>query len=327
MRKMIWFAILSLVITGCLEKKEKLSVSETGEIQVNWKISGDKKDAHEGLQLPQGSSWTTREWQEVQENGKEKFFHQAQAQFVNMDAYLKAMSLGEEDLQVQGYLKIERTNKGSFYHFERLYLARDLGKFQAIKKEEIDPKLGKQVSQKGIYSLSPKNQQKYIQGLINFEIRKRILLVCDALGKTYYNQGGFPLSLIDKIKKELKEEYKKSFDYALVQEILSSPKQKLPRKIKKIEEKLTKKQKSVLENIFQEYPQVDYQKNLQKTLHGYKLSEDLTDESFELTLTLPGKIITTNGVKVNQNTVTWKFHGKELIGKHIPCQALSVTEK
>ncbi len=326
MRKILWFTILSLVITGCLEKKEKLSVSETGEIEVEWKISGDKKDAHEGLKLPQGTNWTTREWQEVQENGKEKFFHQAQAQFANMDAYLKAMSLGEEDLQIQGDLKIERIDKGNFYHFERLYLARDLGKFQAIKKEEIDPKLGKQVSQKGIYSLSPEDQQKYVQGLINFEIRKRILLVCDALGKTYLSQN-FPLSLIDKVKKELKNEYQKSFDYALVQEILSSPKQKLPHKIKKIEEKLTKKQKSVLENIFREYPQVNYQKNLQKTLHGYKLSEDLTDESFELTLTLPGKIIMTNGVKVNKNTVTWKFHGKELIGKHIPCQALSVIEK
>jgi len=56
----------------------------------------------------------------------------------------------------------------------------------------------------------------------------------------------------------------------------------------------------------------------------YKISRDLDDEEFELNLLLPGKVIQTDGVKGDAESVLWTFSCKEILDHDVNMQSYSV---
>ncbi|WP_372365020.1 hypothetical protein [Candidatus Uabimicrobium sp. HlEnr_7] len=310
-------------LTGCLERKEEVKIDKDGSIYAKWKIKGDKQDVVNGLQLPSKSF--TVEQKEIVENDKKRFVHKASGKFANIDSYTKALTFSEEDLQIEQNLRIEKNGSKTYYFFSREYQGRDWWKFERLKKQEIDQKLTKRVSKKGIDSLSLEERSKFLNGLANFEVKKRLLIIEDALGQAIIEKQ-FALSAIDNTLSKLDEKYREIISAQTIELFLSLSKQQQAQKITLSEQKINEYNSQILNENFASYPVSEIQKHIHKAKKLYQLSEDIMDENFKVHLTLPGRIISTNGERIEKNGVFWETNGKSLANRNVMLQAVSVVE-
>ena len=61
-------------------------------------------------------------------------------------------------------------------------------------------------------------------------------------------------------------------------------------------------------------------------LVDYDASSDLSDETFQLTVDMPGTIVGGNAEELGGSRVTWKFNGKDLHEHEVVLRAVSVLE-
>lgn len=316
--------LLFSCLFGCIEKKENLTINSDGSLEVTFKIKGDKEDIFSGLDLPKGKQWEVKEWTQKEKSGK-SYNYLATATFSNIAGLKKAMKTKAEDLKISNSLQIKKVNGNTYYFFKRVYYARNYWKYKHLKEKNLDKKLEERVSKKGISSLSKAEQEKFLNGVVTFETRKRILMVSDALGKAIIDNH-FEHKLIKEAISKIEKNYENIISTKIIKKLIDLPYKKQALEMKKIRGQLSQCNQNVLKTIFKNLPNVNWQKYMKQQQLNCKLTEDLLDEGFKLTINMPGKIILTNGVQLSDKKVFWEFNGMELINRNVPIEIVSVVE-
>ena len=321
MKRLVIAMLITILCVGCLEREECLRVHQNGTVDAHWRVCGDQDDICQGLRLPAGAPWKISQYLEKKANHP-KFHYHAEAQFASMDAYQQATTFGGEDIEMESSLRIVNVPGKTFYHFRRIYNARDWWKFQQAKDRNLPKHLQLRVTEHGLASLKPEEQQKFLAGLASFEREKRMLLVNDVLGRTMIAKP-FSLQQLTAIRNQLNAVYVKNITPRRIKQLLAMDESAQTREVQRIQQLLADQEQAVWNN----HPEIPYRSYWQQEKNRHALSEDLQDEQFVIRVTLPGQIILTNGAKTSDSEVRWQFPGKELANHHIPLEATSVVEK
>lgn len=351
MKNFIVATLFLTILSGCIDRKERIHIHTNGSMDVLWQVKGDEADMQNGSQYPSTSPpWNIEKKREVKprkDGGEDiSLSVQAEATFSTMSEYHQSLQFSPLDLQIQTSLEIKTEGKRTFYHFKRHYGARDFWKFERLREVEIDQKLTDRVSEKGLTNLKPSEQKKFLQQLVQFEQKKRLLLIEDALG-ILVQKTRFPLSERQAILEKFRTRYalilnaERLEQWLKLTSALDAEKQKeksaekatlqaeFDQQVLQIENELKQAEQEIFQGYSSSYPQINFQKYVDTVREEYHLTEDLNDENFEVELTLPGTLLYTNGERKadgKEMRCFWKFEGKHLSGRHLPLEAISVVE-
>jgi hypothetical protein len=323
--KLLSVLLTALIISGCLHRREVITVRPDGSVDVVWSVAGDEDDALRGLALPTGGPWAVRHWTETQSDGKQKFHYEAKAGFASITDLDKALQFSKSDLKLESSLSTKKSKGKTFYRFERTYRGRDWWKFERLKQKYVDTKLLDKASKVRFEKLADNEKQKLINGLIDFEAHKRALIFTDGLAQSM-TQVDFPGDLIARSHAALIEAYGRTLTIARVKQLLLSDKEAQVQQLTEIETGLGRAERTVLGVIFSGYPTERIEPFITASKSDFAFTEDLTDENFEVILNLPGKVITTNGERTGLNSVRWEFKGEGLMNRDVPLVAVSVVD-
>ncbi len=319
------FVAVILIAGSCLERREQIVIHPDGSVDVIWKAAGHESDAKSGLGLPVGNPWQIRRWFEKQKDGEQRFHYEAKATFASIDRLSTAFEFSPSDLKIENSLEIKKARGKTFYVFKRVYKGRDWWRFQRIKDKALDKELLERVAKKSFQNLPSSDQEKLVAGLLEFEVNKRVLIVSEGLGRAMIGSG-FPVQLISKCLRELEMAYRGSLTSARIRRLLTTQGEVQKTELEKTKSALAAAEQSVLSENFKDRPTVNIEQSVASAKADFDLTEDLSDESFQLSLAMPGTIIVTNGEQKGAGSVFWEFKGEDLMNRDIPITAVSVVE-
>lgn len=306
---------------GCLDREEGITVLEDGSIRVVHELSGDAGDLNGGAAwLPLGPDYSVRRFTRETKDGKRKHCAVAEAHYASAAAMPERFApddhpLADAALHFTTDLHVEEQSDGVHYLFVRRYVGRNWGRY-AFERRRAFPDAVEQLMDSGpIEKLAPEQQRQVLAAFADFERRKLQawvefaladvarerddvtdatrwrgqLLATDAINSYAAGQlsGEQLLGLLD-LAPSVLEETTDAILTAWIGAALEAAGSRLP----------TAAQGRLRERF-------DYYR------HDFEVSEDLRDENFKLTVTMPGKILRSNG-QGQHSQARWSFSGQEL---------------
>ncbi len=323
--------LLSASLCGCLERKERVIVSVDGSAEIHLIVEGeDEADIDEGDRLPHpGGQWQIERSTRTTPEGK-AIHRLAAIRKVPAGVGLPGTfaegsdSLKEAYLQFPTELKIEERNDGWYYHFHRTYQPREYAQIGFLEDAA-----GEQAS-----SFAKKQQSGAEIGLNDFKGVSE-LLVKVAIGKIeiFARQAFLDtnphtpqdtwLSVHDAL-----EELRRSADYDRLAVILKNAGQ---RDNSSVMEQLAKEFDTATMNTIvatlESSPYVrdtgGFRRRFEFHKTAYGITQDIGDDRFEVSVQMPGTILSHNADSKVNNIVTWTFPGKMLYDRSVEIMVTS----
>ena len=171
---------ISILLLGCLERKEHISVKADATIVIEADFSTESiNELIEGDALPSiQAGWLTEDSVEEDAEGKKTFHINAQAIFppdVEIPQNYAAIDDVNPDLYLQfpTTLKIEQRDDGTYYHFYRKYERRSWAHLETLKKQLLNDPLEEFQGRK-LEELAKNDRTKLLKAFIDFESAKLI---------------------------------------------------------------------------------------------------------------------------------------------------------
>ena len=183
-RKILFAIILSigiaLLLLGCLERKEHISVKADATVVIEANFSTESmNELLEGDALPSiQAGWLTEDSVQEDDQGKKTFRISAQAIFppdVGLPKNYAALDDVNPDLYLQfpTSLKIEQRDDGTYYHFYRKYERRPWANLETLKQQLLSEPL-KELEGKELADLAQNDRTKLLRAFVDFESAKLI---------------------------------------------------------------------------------------------------------------------------------------------------------
>ncbi len=310
-----------LLLSGCLERKERITVSEDTTVEIEAIFSTDSMNEFtEGDAMPTlQAGWLTEEFVEEDDEGKKIFKIKADAIFppeselpqnfasledVNPDLYL----------QFPTTLRIERRDDGLYYHFYRKYERRSWAHLETLKQQLLYAPL-KELEGKEFEDLTKSDRTKLIRALVDFDsakirnfARKAFLEVVPDLPQDRW-------LLVNQSMNQFKSE----LNYDKLLTLMEIPDQQerdeaLAEEAEQWELAVTNRLRQALkEHCYIGGSKIKtFMQRYDWHSRYYKITEDLGDETFEMTVQMPGQIVASNADAVHGANAIWKFDGTKI---------------
>ncbi len=325
-------AVLAIaILSGCLERKERVIVNADGSAEIRLIVEGeDENDITQGDRLPQpGGYWLVE--RSTRETPEGKLLHRLAA-IRQIPAGVKLpSSFGERSdpmekayLQFPSEITIEERVDGWYYHFHRTYEPRayaQVGFLQDAVSEQASAFAAKQDSGQEIGLVEFKGISEL---LVKVAIGKIEIFARQAFLETNPNtpQDAW-LAVHDAL-----EELRKGADYDRLAVLLKNADQQ---DNSQLMEALAEEFDTVtMDTIITTLQASAYVRDTASfrnrfVFHkkAYEVTEDIGDDRFEVSVQMPGSIVSHNGdTKVN-NIVTWTFPGKMLYDRTVELMVTS----
>jgi len=322
-------------LCGCLDRKERVIVNADGSAEIHTIVEGeDEADIDQGDRLPQrGGQWQVERSTRTTPEGK--VIHRLAAiRKVPAGVGLPSNftegsdSLKDAYLQFPTELKIEERNDGWYYHFHRTYQPREYAQVGFLEDAA-----GEQAS-----SFAEKQQSGEEIGLNDFKGASE-LLVKVAIGKIeIFARKAFldtnpntPQDTWLAVHDAL-EDLRKSADYDRLAVILKNADQQ---DNSPVMEQLAKEfNTATMNTIVTTLTSSPYVRDTGGFRHrfefhktAYEITQDIGDDRFEVSVQMPGTIISHNADSKANNIVTWTFPGKMLYDRGIELMVTSRVAK
>lgn len=327
--------IVLIFFCGCLDRKERVIVNADGSAEIHMIVEGeDDADIDEGDRLPQrGGQWQVERTTRTTPEGK--VIHRLAAiRKVPAGVGLPSTfaegsdSLKEAYLQFPTELKIEERNDGWYYHFHRMYEPREFAQVGFLEDAA-----GEQAS-----AFAKKQQSGEEIGLNDFKGVSE-LLVKVAIGKIeiFARQAFLDtnpntpqdtwLSVHDAL-----EELRKSADYDRLAVILKNADQKDNSPVmEQLAKEFDRATMNTIVTTLESSPYVRDTGGLRRRFEfhkkAYEITQDIGDDRFEVSVQMPGTIISHNADSKANNIVTWTFPGKMLHDRSVELMVTSRVAK
>ncbi|MCO5170698.1 MAG: hypothetical protein M9894_30580 [Planctomycetes bacterium] len=182
-------AVLGLVVLpGCLEREERITVSADGALDVVHVFKGDPGDfAPGGDALPAGAPWLVTERDAPRDDGRVERVREARARFAGAADVPEGFGApgDEASLRFTTSLAVERLPDGATrYTFERRYAPRVWAWRERLFEEHLPQALRDRLASKDGAPLDPAARREGLAGLLAFERAKGQALLERALATT-----------------------------------------------------------------------------------------------------------------------------------------------
>lgn len=329
-----FFAILLLIFTGCLERKETITVNRNGETTIVYEIDGNVESFENSNSYPTREKWKIlKEERYTDKDNNAKIKLKASQTLKSNEVFPVSFTNNSSNnfsLQFPTQLEIWKEGNKTFYRFERTYQARMFKRFNAPDELDENKELEERVLDKGIFNVSESDRNQYIENLTLSMMYHTYAIYLEAIGDMII-QDKFPLSKKVEAEKMISAYIEEAFADTVVLNILLLDESSIDLAYENLLNKIELK----VSNIVSEVTDINQKKtdspfmiSLSKIKKMYTITEALTSDKFSVTLHLPGVIITTNGFTgpEEQGLIYWEFSGEGLHDAHIPLFALSVVE-
>ena len=312
-------AAVSLLIPGCLERKETVRVDRDGSVRIRVELEGDPGDFAAGDALPdKHTGWKTQDEFETDDDGKEKQHRIATRRFAAGQPLPE--SYADPDgpqygiaLMFPTTLEIERRSDGTYYHFKRVYEARAQARYSIHREllkdifKELEELTGKDPAE-----LTDEERTRVVEILRLLEAFKRaeyVMAGAEALEDEWPQHYGLLL------RQALMDHFQRA-DTAELVELLGQPDS--PERNDSINifgDELIVAARDVLQQELVELRVPPHQVELFFDAHDEErarraVTEDLDDETWEIRVEMPGEIVAHNGTDRDKTGVIWGFPGK-----------------
>ena len=324
-----------LIFTGCLERKETITVSNTGDVEILYELDGDARTFDNSCSYPTSERWDVREEKRsLDKDGKEKIKLIASQKITRGEQFPESFDSnteGKYPLLFPSELKIWSEGNKTYYRFERTYQARMFKRFNAPDDISEDKELEERVLNMGIFNVPESDRNQYVENLTISMMYHTFSIYLEVVGDMIFHDQ-FPISKKYETEKKISDYIEQTFTDTVILKILSLDENKIDFAY----DKLISDIESDVTEIISDMTDLDQRKvgspfrtSLKKIESMYEITEALSSDKFSITLHLPGSVITTNGFTEpdEQGTVFWEFSGEDLHDAHIPLYALSVVEK
>lgn len=310
-------AVLLLLIPGCLERKEHITIQPDGGVKFRIEYTADsQKELDEGDAVPQlDRGWFVNAYVEEADDGKNKYHLDADASFLPGEElpgdYASIRDpYADTNLQFPTTLEIEERRDGMYYHFRRTYKARPwagIERLQQQLREEIGAFDGREPQEMTITE-----RQTVLKALAKLEVMKFETFARAAFDDIAPDK---PQDLWLEMRRGIQNAVE-AFDTLRLAELLGAEEgefdpAELEIEERKVEEKAKEAMRDVLANTswFGAGATNSFLDRYARHKKYYQVTEDLGDETFEITIEMPGQIVGHNGDESHANIVKWKFTG------------------
>lgn len=326
-------AAATLLLAGCLERKEIIRVHRDGAVDFKVELSGAPDEfAAGGDALPtERSGWDVEDRIETDKDGKERQTRVATrhvgARRPLPDSYAEERSREyETSLRFPTEVTVEPREDGTYYHFRRVYEPRESARFEYYSKMLEESGALKEVSGKDPEELTDEQRENVLRALRMVEAHKRAEFVRSAVESL---EPPWPQDYALRLQRALLDHFAQT-DLEHVLELLRQPQSaERDAQVNQFGEELIAGATRALEGELRELRvprrQTDaFLDAYQREEKRRKVTEDLGDERWTVRVELPGELVAHNGDEVEDGFVVWHFPAKAIMDRE---QVLMATSR
>ncbi|MFH0983585.1 MAG: hypothetical protein V2A79_18880 [Planctomycetota bacterium] len=320
-------ALLAAGLLGCMKRKETITVARDGGVTMRVECETDAGDEFtNGDAMPsEEDGWTVKQWTVTERNDatgeiKEHYQLAAEKTFPPRARLADRFAPAKDNhaelyLQFPTTLKMEERPDGTYHHFRRVYpVRREWGRLEAVRKEIFKP-VDERVHDKKVEEMTQEDRLLVLKALVRYEAAKMTTFARSAFLEVSPDapQDGWL-----KVYAALQTVERES-DYDRLASLLASPEeedrtQALEAEAAAFESRTMGRMSAALADAcgYSERQVARFTERYHYHKQYQEISEDLGDESFEITVEMPGEIVGTNADEVEGNQARWKFDAQVL---------------
>lgn len=337
----IALAALAVIAVGCINRKERITIYPDGSVKFKVKIEGDPQDVRNGDALPTvESGWDVTETIEKQDDGKETLKRTAKLKIAPgraiPDSYAqKGGRLARTALRFPTTLVMEDRDEGTYYHLKRTYVRRPFNFAHYFEDKYLESEEFKAIVEKAGDELTAAEHAKLAEVLIEIDelqtaafveraaaridppLAQDVLLQARQAALRVYQSEDLSGQMIDILKSDrddafenLENTLRESQDKALSTSLTAA---------------------GVHAGSVSEFMDL-----YALTREAYEITEDLEDETWEVVVEMPGRIVAHNSFETSGDgeeeresaepgfsIVKWTFSGDALRDRDVVLMATS----
>ncbi|NOT02440.1 MAG: hypothetical protein HOP29_17685 [Phycisphaerales bacterium] len=350
-----------LVLSGCVKRKETITVHDDGSMALSIEMEGDRADVETGAPtLVKADGWEFSHKLEIDKDGKETLKLSASSTIAAGQPIPDAYPTNDKDQPTLAVrhpttLTVDRRADGTYYHFRRVYHARRWANVNYWRHKLIEEPLERS-DEKSVEEMSDEKKQELVQNLIQFEALKQLsfartaadalqpplpqdvwLAACQAVRDAA--DAIDKKELLARLEREDEDHAKTGADDARVtgDDQPADGESKAAEKPDPAGEELTRLGRQYQEKIGDALRQAfqskriaqdtwdKFQKAYDTEMRRFAMTEDYGDEEWEVVVTMPGVLVGHNGDKVEGHAVTFGFEGQALFDRDVELLVTSVV--
>ncbi|MCH8053670.1 MAG: hypothetical protein IH895_06380 [Planctomycetes bacterium] len=295
-------ALMLIAAAGCIKRSETITIFEDGRLRLTAEIVGDPDDVYNGDAMPTAESgWQIEDRIETDSEGKKELTRTATREIAAgaaiPDSYAAPNSrLDLTALQFPTTVTIEHRDDGTYYHFRRTYQRREYSALQYWKDRIMESDEIKDITQTEPQELSDEQRARLAQALIDVEADQTA---------AYVEQTG--LAMADAVSQEALlharrgalKVYKAGGLLDQVVKLLGQEDDKIAQEVERIEGELHAQVRPAIASALHDAnlgkPVIDqFLDRYELAREAFEITGDLSDESWFVEVTMPGRIIAHN---------------------------------
>jgi hypothetical protein len=299
----------SLLLAGCLERKETITIQKDGTVEVSYVLKGDPGEfgADRVDALPSGTPWTVTDEDVAKSDGSgSDHVRHAKATFAKIEDAPQSNGAADDPapLRVKTTLRIEAAKDGATrYVFERRYVPRAYAWRERIFRRTVPEDVIKALNENKEGPGHDQAVRRATEALLAFEREKNQTLLEEALG------GGDTVTRL-----AAREKLGKSFDARWSVEgllpILQGTAEERAALDRRFKDETAND--AVAAGVAAGATEADVKAAFVRERRKLEATEDLQDESFEVRVAFPVPVTLSDADSVEGKTAIFKFSGKDL---------------
>lgn len=318
---------LALALTGCLERKEHITIRPDLSASIACEFSGDADDWEQGDAMPsEAGGWA------VTVTPKEDRKVEATATIdIGAGAPLPGTFAAADNLAALRFpttLTREDRAGGTYYHFRRVYTHREDARYTWIRRSIEQDTQKRDLFHADIDELSEADRATLIDSLRLIATEQELQHIGAGIAALTARPQDVGLRIRAAAVKA-----SESFDTQAARALLMQPdSEDRDRAITEIADRFLQsmrdaaKQALRAENLKPDEVRA-YEEAEARDRAARKVTEDLQDEMWEVKVTMPGRVIAHNGNEADDTTVTWTFDSMALMDRDQPLMVTSRVDK
>lgn len=329
---MALIGVTSVMLSGCIERKEELTIDTHGNVAIHTAFYGDLDAYPPVFDLPNGGAWKNikREF----DKGEKDLSVTADMDVPYGRKLPDRYDLNDrsgQGLRFPSTVKTYRKGSRTFYEFTRRYQPRKHLRYE-IYYEAVDKELEAGIFKKGIFNVPAAQRDTYLRQLTPAFHASQLRMLYDVLGVMVLQQD---------ITQDARREMLASAGYRVRQAFPQSRLETILARVNRLNEasgemaQVTKEMDQIFLSVFNGKIRghnamllAKFTRLLKDDRRARSITEALNEHVFKIKLKMPGQIVETNGIFSEESLgmVSWEFQGSSLHDGEYILRALSVVD-
>ena len=329
-------ATCALLLCGCIEREETIVVDAEGAAALEIRFEGDSKDFGPEVALPAAPEWTLKDRRvDTNQNGTAQLHLTA----VRSVPYGRPLPhtfartgdpYAERQLQFPGEIRMWQEGARRFYEFRRTYKARDHRRYNGPDGIGPDKELEERVVDQGIFNVSEKDRETYLESLHMQLVWRLFFEAQDALG-IMLESGDLSAEQKRAAEAMCLTMLEDVLQADTLLEILRLDDEALEMAYDGLLDRTRARIAGLVETAVGQEARSErspFQAAYHGVIHGYRVTDALDNQSFKVEVEMPGEIVATNGFTDPESPgkANWEFQGKDLHDCDLPIYVRSVLD-